>query len=360
MVQLPRAPSVSGKRMPTSCAASCSVARTTPGFRDREAVFGADRADAVHPPHRQQHRRAVGRRGRARGHAGVAALRARAARDARRRAGRSRRLPRSRPARASRGAAPWTRPRQSLTHGSISLGSVITAFGPELLLGLRRSAALAASSCGAIARLARARDTAQSDGDGQAADHPRRRPRAERRDRPRRQAAVAPPGRPQALQGADHGQRDGHGPQDLREPARAAAGPAAHRADARPRLAAPRAPRSRTTSTRRCGSPADEPVSVIGGAEIFELFLPLADRIELTEVLADVDGRHVHRRPARQRRLARDVQRRASGRGRPPAVPLRDAGARLGRRRRGSRRSARRPRRPRPCRRPGGPDPCAS
>jgi dihydrofolate reductase len=33
-----------------------------------------------------------------------------------------------------------------------------------------------------------------------------------------------------------------------------------------------------------------EPVSVIGGAEIFGLFLPRADRIELTEVLADVAG----------------------------------------------------------------------
>ena len=33
-----------------------------------------------------------------------------------------------------------------------------------------------------------------------------------------------------------------------------------------------------------------EPVSVIGGAEIFALFLPLADRIELTEVLADIAG----------------------------------------------------------------------
>ena len=33
-----------------------------------------------------------------------------------------------------------------------------------------------------------------------------------------------------------------------------------------------------------------EPVSVIGGAEIFALFLPLADRIELTEVLADIPG----------------------------------------------------------------------
>lgn len=33
-----------------------------------------------------------------------------------------------------------------------------------------------------------------------------------------------------------------------------------------------------------------EPVSVIGGADIFGLFLPLAGRIELTEVLADVAG----------------------------------------------------------------------
>jgi dihydrofolate reductase len=36
---------------------------------------------------------------------------------------------------------------------------------------------------------------------------------------------------------------------------------------------------------------AGEPrVSVIGGAEIFRLFLPVADRIELTEVHAAVDG----------------------------------------------------------------------
>ena len=34
----------------------------------------------------------------------------------------------------------------------------------------------------------------------------------------------------------------------------------------------------------------DEPISIIGGADIFELFLPLADRIELTEVLADIAG----------------------------------------------------------------------
>lgn len=34
----------------------------------------------------------------------------------------------------------------------------------------------------------------------------------------------------------------------------------------------------------------DDPVSVIGGAEIFGLFLPMADRIELTEVLAEAEG----------------------------------------------------------------------
>ena len=34
----------------------------------------------------------------------------------------------------------------------------------------------------------------------------------------------------------------------------------------------------------------EEPVSVIGGADIFRLFEPLAARIELTEVLAEIDG----------------------------------------------------------------------
>ncbi len=33
-----------------------------------------------------------------------------------------------------------------------------------------------------------------------------------------------------------------------------------------------------------------ERLSVIGGAEIFAMFLPIADRIELTEVLADIEG----------------------------------------------------------------------
>jgi dihydrofolate reductase len=34
----------------------------------------------------------------------------------------------------------------------------------------------------------------------------------------------------------------------------------------------------------------DQSVSVIGGADIFGLLMPLADRIELTELLADVAG----------------------------------------------------------------------
>jgi dihydrofolate reductase len=33
-----------------------------------------------------------------------------------------------------------------------------------------------------------------------------------------------------------------------------------------------------------------ERISVIGGAEIFDLLLPLADRVELTEVLDDIEG----------------------------------------------------------------------
>jgi len=33
-----------------------------------------------------------------------------------------------------------------------------------------------------------------------------------------------------------------------------------------------------------------ERISVIGGAHVFDLFMPLADRVELTEVLADIEG----------------------------------------------------------------------
>jgi dihydrofolate reductase len=38
------------------------------------------------------------------------------------------------------------------------------------------------------------------------------------------------------------------------------------------------------------GMAGEEPVSIIGGAEIFDLFLPHADRLELTEVLGEIAG----------------------------------------------------------------------
>jgi dihydrofolate reductase len=34
----------------------------------------------------------------------------------------------------------------------------------------------------------------------------------------------------------------------------------------------------------------DTPISVIGGAAIFDLFEPIADKIELTEVIAEIEG----------------------------------------------------------------------
>ena len=52
----------------------------------------------------------------------------------------------------------------------------------------------------------------------------------------------------------------------------------------------------------------DERVSIIGGAEIFAMFLPLADRIELTEVLADIDGDTRMPDPRDSRRMARYVR----------------------------------------------------
>ena len=45
-----------------------------------------------------------------------------------------------------------------------------------------------------------------------------------------------------------------------------------------------------------------EPVSVIGGAEIFKLFLPVADRIELTEVLLEAEGDTVMEDPRSEER----------------------------------------------------------
>ena len=45
----------------------------------------------------------------------------------------------------------------------------------------------------------------------------------------------------------------------------------------------------------RCAG--EEPITVIGGAEVFELFLPVATGIELTEVLTDAEGDTVMANP---------------------------------------------------------------
>jgi dihydrofolate reductase len=61
----------------------------------------------------------------------------------------------------------------------------------------------------------------------------------------------------------------------------------------------------------------DERVSVIGGAEIFAMFLPRADRIELTEVLEDVPGDTMMPDPSDDgvwRELAREDHPAADGR----------------------------------------------
>ena len=51
----------------------------------------------------------------------------------------------------------------------------------------------------------------------------------------------------------------------------------------------------------------DGVVSVIGGADIFGLFLPIAHRVELTEVHADYEGdTHMHALGAEWREIARE------------------------------------------------------
>ena len=62
----------------------------------------------------------------------------------------------------------------------------------------------------------------------------------------RRRPALAAARGPEAFQGADHGQADDHGPQDLRKLPGSSARPPPYRADPRPGLGAPRAPRWRT------------------------------------------------------------------------------------------------------------------
>ena len=118
---------------------------------------------------------------------------------------------------------------------------------------------------------------------------PRRRRRPRRRHRPSRRPARAPARRPAPLQ-ADHARHaDRDGPQDLAVDRPAAAGPAQHRRQPRPRLGtptAPSAPPSLDAALALAGDAAPV-VHVIGGAEIYALALPLADELQLTEIDAE-------------------------------------------------------------------------
>ena len=61
-----------------------------------------------------------------------------------------------------------------------------------------------------------------------------------------------------------------------------------------------------------------EPVSVIGGADVFALFLPIADRVELTEVVDDIEGDTVMPDPRKQADWAEtEVEVHAPDNGRP-------------------------------------------
>ena len=116
-----RARASAGSACPTSPARVVEIGEDHPRFGDREPGLGADRADAVHPPQRQDQRRAVRGRRRARrpspvlppcGTSGTPML-GRQRDDRRDLFGRGR-------ARGSPARRHDTRPRQSVSHGSIS------------------------------------------------------------------------------------------------------------------------------------------------------------------------------------------------------------------------------------------------
>jgi len=104
---------------------------------------------------------------------------------------------------------------------------------------------------------------------------PDRRPRAQRRDRPRRHAAVAAAGGPGVLQAHDDGPPDRHGTQDLGIDRPAASRPAQHRRLAAGRLRCRRAEvaASLDEALRLCAGSAE--VFVIGGAQFYAEALPL-------------------------------------------------------------------------------------
>jgi dihydrofolate reductase len=88
-----------------------------------------------------------------------------------------------------------------------------------------------------------------------------------------------------------------------------------HRRHAQRRLRAPRAPRSPTRWRMPWPPQAASEAFVIGGAELYQAALGLADRLELTEIARDYDGDTVFpaRDPAQWRETARESQRDDNG-----------------------------------------------
>ena len=157
---------------------------------------------------------------------------------------------------------------------------------------------------------------AQERADG---DRARRRGRRERRDRARRRDSVAAQVRHAALPGADDGQADRDGPQDLRLDRRG-------RFPDAPTSWSPATPAFAPTACVVTHSFTDAKaiatgdalrrfateIAVIGGAEIYAQWMDIADRLEITEVHARPDG-DTRFRPI-DHRLGRGGARAESGR----------------------------------------------
>ena len=313
-------------------AASWRSARITPASATARSA-AIDRADPVHPAQRQDQRRPVRGRASRRRPSRCCRPAAPAARRARRRKrdDRGDLLGRGR-GWSIAGDAPCQRPRQSVSHGSMSRGSVIAALARRSVRGPHRSDALLAPSVIAVHL---------------ALGGARRPAKRRRRSWTARRSPSSSRARINGVIGSD-GNLPWHIPGDLKRFKALTMGSAMVMGrktfDSLPGLlpgrrhivltrdpdwTRRRAPKSRTTS-RRAALAGDEPVSVIGGAEIFELFEPLADRIELTEVLAEIDGDASMPDPRIERALARGRVARTPCRRRRPRVARRDAGARLG------------------------------
>ncbi len=238
------------------------------GFRDREPVLGADRADSVHAAHRQQHGRAVGGRRRARGHAGIPALRherhAMLGGEPDDRGdflGRGRRQHRRR--RAVDPAAPVGRPtarfrgigdRPPSGRAACAASAISCAWRVHRRRRLARAARRVKAGAWTKPPITLVVARAQNGVIGRDGTLPWHIPADLKRFKALTMGSVMVMGRKtfDSLPGLLPGRR--------------------HIVLTRDRHWHARAPRSRTTSTRRLRLAGGEPVSVIGGAEIFALF----------------------------------------------------------------------------------------